>query len=65
MAELQRQGLVGHMGLSNVTPAQIKEAQSVTPIVCVQNHYNLVQRADDALMDDLAGKASRTCRSFH
>jgi aryl-alcohol dehydrogenase-like predicted oxidoreductase len=56
MAELQRQGLVGHVGLSNVTPAQIKEAQSVTPIVCVQNHYNLVQRADDALVDDLAGK---------
>jgi aryl-alcohol dehydrogenase-like predicted oxidoreductase len=54
LAELQRQGLVRHVGLSNVTPTQIKEAQRLTPIVCVQNHYNVVHREDDALVDDLA-----------
>lgn len=54
LAELQRRGLVRHIGLSNVTAAQIGEAQRIVPIVCVQNHYNLVQRADDALIDDLA-----------
>jgi pyridoxine 4-dehydrogenase len=54
LAELQRQGLVRHVGLSNVTPTQIKEARRLTPIVCVQNHYNVVHREDDALVDDLA-----------
>ena len=54
LAELQQQGLVRHIGLSNVTPAQIAEARRITPIVCVQNQYNLVHRADDALVDDLA-----------
>jgi aryl-alcohol dehydrogenase-like predicted oxidoreductase len=54
LAELRRQGLVRHVGLSNVTPTQIKEAQRLTPIVCVQNHYNVVHREDDALVDDLA-----------
>lgn len=54
MAELQRKGLVRHVGLSNVTRSQIVEAQSITPVVCVQNHYNLVQRADDELIDWLA-----------
>jgi len=54
LAELQRQGLVRHVGLSNVTSTQIKEAQRLTPIVCVQNHYNVVHREDDALVDDLA-----------
>ena len=54
IAELKRQGLVRHVGLSNVTATQIKEAQRLTPIVCVQNHFNLVHRADDALVDDLA-----------
>jgi pyridoxine 4-dehydrogenase len=54
LAELQRQGLVRHVGLSNVTATQIKEAQRLTPIVCVQNHYNVVHREDDALVDDLA-----------
>jgi pyridoxine 4-dehydrogenase len=54
LAELQRQGLVRHVGLSNVTSKQIKEAQRLTPIVCVQNHYNVVHREDDALVDDLA-----------
>ena len=56
VAELQRQGLVRHIGLSNVTPAQVAEAQGIVEIVCVQNHYNVVQREDDALVDDLAAQ---------
>jgi len=56
LAELQRQGLVRHIGLSNVTSKQVAEAQSIVEIVCVQNQYNLVQRDDDALLDELAGK---------
>jgi pyridoxine 4-dehydrogenase len=56
LAELQRQGLVHHIGLSNVTSAQVAEAQSIAKIVCVQNQYNLVQREDDALLDELADK---------
>jgi pyridoxine 4-dehydrogenase len=54
LAELQRQGLVRHIGLSNVTPAQIAEGRRIAPIVCVQNHYNLAHRTDDVLIDDLA-----------
>ena len=54
LADLQRQGLVRHVGLSNVTPKQIAEGRGITDIVCVQNHYNLVRRDDDALIDDLA-----------
>ncbi len=54
LAELQQQGLIRHLGLSNVTAAQIAEARRIVPIVCVQNHYNLAHRADDALIDDLA-----------
>ena len=54
LAELRRKGLVRHIGLSNVTRAQIAEARRTVPIVCVQNHYNVVHRADDALIDDLA-----------
>jgi pyridoxine 4-dehydrogenase len=54
LAELQRQGLVRHVGLSNATRAQIAQARRMTPIVCVQNHYNLVHRTDDALIDELA-----------
>lgn len=54
LAELQHQGLVRHIGLSNVTSAQIAEAQGIARIVCVQNQYNLVQRDDDALVDELA-----------
>ncbi|HEX8757738.1 MAG TPA: aldo/keto reductase family oxidoreductase [Steroidobacteraceae bacterium] len=54
LAELQRKGLVRHIGLSNVTPAQIAEGRRICEVVCVQNHYNLAQRADDALIDDLA-----------
>jgi aryl-alcohol dehydrogenase-like predicted oxidoreductase len=56
LAELQRRGLVRHIGLSNVTAAQITEAQRIAEIVCVQNHYNLVHREDDTLIDDLAEK---------
>lgn len=56
LAELQRQGLVRHIGLSNVTPAQIAEARRLCQIVCVQNHYNLAHRADDALIDQLASE---------
>jgi pyridoxine 4-dehydrogenase len=54
LAELQREGLVRHLGLSNATPAQIAEGRRICDIVCVQNHYNLVHRTDDALIDDLA-----------
>jgi aryl-alcohol dehydrogenase-like predicted oxidoreductase len=54
LAELQRQGLVRHIGLSNATRAQIAQARRIAPIVCVQNHYNLVHRTDDALIDELA-----------
>jgi pyridoxine 4-dehydrogenase len=54
LAELQQKGLVRHIGLSNVTPAQIVEARGICEIVCVQNQYNLAHRADDALIDDLA-----------
>ncbi len=56
LADLQRQGLVRHIGLSNVTARQVEEGRRICEIVCVQNHYNLVHRADDALIDDLAGK---------
>jgi pyridoxine 4-dehydrogenase len=54
LAELQRGGLIRHIGVSNVTPAQVAEAQGVTNIVCVQNNYNLAHREDDAMIDDLA-----------
>jgi aryl-alcohol dehydrogenase-like predicted oxidoreductase len=54
LAELQRQGLIRHIGLSNVTPAQIAEARRIVPIVCVQNHYNVAHRADDVLVTELA-----------
>jgi pyridoxine 4-dehydrogenase len=53
LADLQRQGLVRHIGLSNVTPAQIAEGRRICEIVCVQNYYNLAHRADDPLIDDL------------
>ena len=54
LAELQHKGLVRHIGLSNVTRQQVDEGRSIANIVCVQNHYNLVHRYDDALIDDLA-----------
>ena len=55
LAELKRQGLVRHIGLSNVTRKQIEQGRAITDIVCVQNQYNLAQRADDALIEELAG----------
>ena len=54
LAELQREGLIRHVGISNATPTQVAEAQQITGIVCVQNNYNLAYRHDDALIDDLA-----------
>jgi aryl-alcohol dehydrogenase-like predicted oxidoreductase len=54
LAELRQRGLVRHIGLSNVTPRQVEEAQHIVPIACVQNIYNLVHRNDDALIDALA-----------
>ena len=54
LADLQRRGLVRHIGVSNVTRAQIEEARRIVPIVCVQNAYNVAHRKDDALIDDLA-----------
>ena len=54
LAELQRQGLVRHIGLSNVTPKQVAEGRKIAQIVSVQNLYNVVKRGDDALIDDLA-----------
>ncbi|NVZ27904.1 aldo/keto reductase family oxidoreductase [Pseudomonas gingeri] len=54
LAELQRQGLIRHLGLSNVSAAQVKQAQDIAPVVCVQNHYNLSHRADEALIAELA-----------
>jgi pyridoxine 4-dehydrogenase len=53
LAELQRKGLIRHIGLSNVTSAQVAEARTIATIVCVQNNYSLVQRDDDVLIDDL------------
>ena len=55
LADLQRKGLIRHVGLSNVTAAQLAEAQAITEIVCVQNNYNVVHREDDGLIDHLAG----------
>ena len=54
LAELQRRGLVRHVGLSNVTPAQVAEGRRICEVACVQNQYNLAHRGDDALVDDLA-----------
>jgi pyridoxine 4-dehydrogenase len=56
LAELKHQGLIRHLGVSNVSPAQVAEAQKITPVVCVQNMYNVAQRNDDAFIDDLAGQ---------
>jgi aryl-alcohol dehydrogenase-like predicted oxidoreductase len=54
LAELQRQGLIRHLGISNATATQIEEARGIAPVACVQNLYNLAHRDDDALIDDLA-----------
>jgi len=54
LVDLQRQGLIKHLGLSNVTSKQVAQARGMAPVVCVQNHYNLAHRHDDALIDELA-----------
>ena len=54
LARLQQQGLIRHLGLSNVTSKQVTEARAIADVVCVQNHYNLIHRDDDALVDELA-----------
>ncbi len=54
LADLQRQGLIRHIGLSNVTPTQVADGRRICEIACVQNQYNLAHRNDDALIDDLA-----------
>ena len=56
LAELQQQGQIRHLGVSNVNPEQIAEAQSIAPIVCVQNFYNIAHRQDDSLIDSLAAQ---------
>jgi pyridoxine 4-dehydrogenase len=56
LAELKNQGLIRHLGLSNVSPKQFAEARAITPIVCVQNLYNVAHRGDDAFIADLAGQ---------
>jgi pyridoxine 4-dehydrogenase len=56
LAQLQQEGLIKHLGVSNVTAEQVAEAQSIAPIVCVQNFYNLAHRADDDLIDFLAAQ---------
>ena len=56
LAELKRQGLIRHLGLSNVSPDQLAEAQTITEMVCVQNFYNVAHRDDDGLIDRLAGQ---------
>jgi pyridoxine 4-dehydrogenase len=53
LAELQRQGLIRHLGVSNVTASQVKQAQGIADIVCVQNHYNLTHREDETLISEL------------
>ena len=57
LAELKRKGLIRHIGLSNVTPKQLAEAQTITEIVCIQNLYNVAHRSDDEFIDDLAAQS--------
>lgn len=54
LVEIQQQGLIRHLGVSNATAAQVAEARSISPIVCVQNMYNLAHRQDDGLIEELA-----------
>jgi aryl-alcohol dehydrogenase-like predicted oxidoreductase len=56
LAELQRQGLIRHLGVSHVTATQVEEAETIAPVVCVQNFYNVALRSDDGLIDALAAK---------
>jgi len=57
LAELKQQGLIRHLGLSNVSPNQLAQAQTITDVVCIQNYYNVAQRADDTFIADLAKQA--------
>ena len=57
LAELKQEGLIRHLGLSNITPKQLKEAQTITDIVCIQNFYNVAHRNDDEFVGDLARQA--------
>jgi len=54
LAEMQREGLIKHLGVSTVSAEQVAEAQSIAPVVCVQNFYNIANRRDDSLIDSLA-----------
>jgi aryl-alcohol dehydrogenase-like predicted oxidoreductase len=54
LAEMQQEGLIKHLGVSTVTAEQVAEAQSIAPVVCVQNFYNIAHRQDDSLIDSLA-----------
>ena len=56
LAELKQQGLIQHIGLSTVSPAQLAEARTLTEIVCIQNFYNVAQRGDDGFIDELAAQ---------
>ncbi|WPP01961.1 aldo/keto reductase family oxidoreductase [Pseudomonas sp. HR96] len=56
LAELQQQGLIRHLGLSNVSAVQVRQAQTIAPVVCVQNHYNLTHRDDEALIAELGAQ---------
>jgi pyridoxine 4-dehydrogenase len=56
LADLKRQGLIRHIGLSNISPKQFAEGQGITEIICVQNFYNVAQRGDDAFIDHLASQ---------
>lgn len=56
LAEMQKEGLIRHLGVSTVSAEQIAEAQSIAPVVCVQNFYNIANRGDDALIDSLAAR---------
>lgn len=56
LAELKARGLIRHIGLSHVTARQVADAQKITPVACVQNHYNLAHRQDDSLLDSLAAQ---------
>jgi len=56
LVKLKREGLIRHIGLSNISPQQLAEAQTMTEIVCLQNFYNVAHRNDDAFIDDLAAQ---------
>jgi pyridoxine 4-dehydrogenase len=58
LAQLQQEGLIRHLGLSTVNAEQIAEARSIAPVVCVQNYYNIANRADDSLIDSLAAQGT-------